>query len=78
MKGLFLLAILVFSVAFSSVAFGADSTPARPAEAPVPTAEEEQKIEQHAPTIDVGDTRRFASSSPLSAAKDEEEWYQYY
>ena len=37
----------------------------------------EKKTEQHAPTIDVGDTRKFMKNSPLSRAK-EDEWSYYY
>ena len=32
-----------------------------------------EKIEQHAPTIEVGDTRKFMKNGPLSASK-EDEW----
>jgi hypothetical protein len=38
---------------------------------------EEDKMEQHAPTIDIGDTEEFIQESPLSAPK-EDEWAYYY
>jgi len=74
--------IALFCVLFLSSGAGVyalDNAPAKPAEKPVvAVADDKEKIEQHAPTIDVGDTRRFAASGPLSASKEEEEWYQYY
>ncbi len=39
--------------------------------------EQEEKLEQHAPSIDIGDTGKFVKESPLSAAK-EDEWASYY
>jgi len=36
-------------------------------------AKPKEKIEQHAPTIEVGDTRKFMKAGPLSTAP-EDEW----
>ena len=39
--------------------------------------EPKEKIEQHAPTIEVGDTRKFMKAGPLSTAP-EDEWGEEY
>lgn len=43
----------------------------------VPEEGRKEKVEQHAPSIEVGDTRKFVKNSPLSAAQ-EDDWYYYY
>ena len=60
--------------------YALDPKPEKPSEKPVvdePAQLGEKKPEQHAPTIDVGDTRKFMKNSPLSRA-EEDEWSFYY
>ena len=67
--------ILLFAVVEGLCFYG--KGPEKPAERAAPTEEEAEKVEQHAPTIEVGDTRRFVKESPLSAS-EEDDWYSYY
>ncbi len=75
-----ILKVMLIAVLFISIAipvWAIDPKPQKASEKPVPQEEEGEKIEQHAPSVEVGDTRKFMRHSPLSSAK-EDDWDYYY
>jgi len=73
----FMILILILAIGMPCGWSFDDERIPKPAEkAVVPEEDDKEKIEQHAPSIDVGDTRKFMKDSPLSAS-EEDEWYYY-
>ena len=70
--------VIIFGISSLPISVEAvDPKPEEPAIAPVVIEEEtDDKIEQHAPSIKVGSTRKFLNKGPLSAP-EEDDWYYY-
>ena len=73
----FLGIIIVAALVIAPRAFALDPAPPSPEVKAVEVKKDgevpKEKIEQHSPTIEVGDTRKFMKNGPLSASK-EDEW----
>ena len=75
--GVFIATFLMGALLVAPVVRAADPAPPPQEGRPLETQEGEEaaeKVEQHAPTIEVGDTKRFLKTSPLSASKEGDEW----
>lgn len=77
----FLGIIIVAALVIAPRAFALDPAPPTPEVKAVEVEKEgeepKEKIEQHSPTIEVGDTRKFMKAGPLSTAP-EGEWSDEY